>query len=48
MCKYSECILIIIVGVDFSQMNCNRDVIPTYNANLHTKTGEKLLFFYDS
>ena len=27
-----------------AQMNCNRDIIPTYSANLHNKTGKKLMF----
>ena len=43
MCKYSGCTLLAIVRVVFSPMNCNRDIIPTYSANLHNTTGEKLM-----
>ena len=46
--KYSGCILLAIIGVVFSPMNCNRDNIPTYSANLHNKTGEKLIFLIAS
>ena len=44
MRKYSGCTLIAIIGVVFSTMNCNRDIIPTYSANLRNKTGKKLMF----
>ena len=37
MRKYSGCTLFAIVGVVFPPMNCNRDIIPTYSANLHNK-----------
>ena len=30
MHKYSGCTLIAIIGVVFSPMNFNRDIIPTY------------------
>ena len=46
MRKYSGYTLYAIVVV-FSTMNCNRHIIPTHSANLHNKTGEKLMF-YDS
>ena len=36
--------LLAIVGVVFLPMNCNRNIIPTYSANLHNKTGENLIF----
>ena len=48
MRKYSGCTLFAIVGVVFPPMNCNRDIIPTYSANLHNKTSEKLIFLIAS
>ena len=44
MCEYSGCTLIAIVGVVFSPMNCDRNIILTYSANLPNKTGETLMF----
>ena len=40
--------LLAIVGVVFPSMNCNRDIIPTYSANLHNKTGENLMLLIAS
>ena len=48
VCKYSGCTLLAIVGVLFLPMNCNRNIIPTYGANLHNKTCEKLMFLIAS
>ena len=46
--KYKWVHITLVVGVVFPSMNCNRDIIPTYSANLHNKTGENLMFLIAS